>query len=156
MEIKAKPSKGLMKEFEIKIKRENIDLLVDQKLSELSEKANLPGFRPGKVPISILKKQRDVESEEKVKRTKKSTRHPNELNATEGKPRNDSGDLAQKMHLEPKLIEKKKEEPVGELKKNEKKNSLNPKEDKVNPLTVQLKDKEAKLHDLLTKEVLVN
>ena len=55
MEIKEKPSKGLMKEFEIKIKRKNIDLLVDQKPSELSEKANLPGFRPGKVPISILK-----------------------------------------------------------------------------------------------------
>ena len=41
------------------------------------------------------------------------------------------------------------EEKSGEKKKN----SLNRKEDKVNPLFVELKDKEAKLHDLLTKEV---
>ena len=42
---------------------------------------------------------------------------------------------------------------VEEKSGDKKKNSFNRKEDKVNPLTVQLKDKEAKLHDLLTKEV---
>ena len=42
---------------------------------------------------------------------------------------------------------------VEERSGDQKKNSFNRKEDKVNPLTVQLKDKEAKLHDLLTKEV---
>ncbi len=55
MDIKEKSSKGLIREFEIKIKRDNINILVDKKLSDLSGKANLPGFRPGKVPISILK-----------------------------------------------------------------------------------------------------
>ncbi len=55
MDIKEKSSKGFTKEFEIKIKKENIDTLVEKKLEELSKQANLPGFRPGKVPISILK-----------------------------------------------------------------------------------------------------
>ena len=55
MNIKEKSSKGLTKEFEIKIKRDNLDSLVDKKLLELSGKANMPGFRPGKVPITILK-----------------------------------------------------------------------------------------------------
>ena len=55
MDIKEKLSKGLTKEYEIKIKKENIDKLVEEKLDELSTQANLPGFRPGKVPISILK-----------------------------------------------------------------------------------------------------
>ena len=55
MDIKEKLSKGLTKEYEIKIEKEHIDKLVAQKLEELSSQANLPGFRPGKVPISILK-----------------------------------------------------------------------------------------------------
>ena len=55
MDIKEKPSKNLTKDFEIKIKKEEIDKLVSDKLVKFSSQAQLPGFRPGKVPISVLK-----------------------------------------------------------------------------------------------------
>ncbi len=55
MNIKETLTKGLTKEFEIKLKKEDIDKQIDEKLLEFSSQANLPGFRPGKVPISILK-----------------------------------------------------------------------------------------------------
>ncbi len=55
MDIKEKSTKGLTKEFEIKFKKEDVGKLVNEKLVEISSQANLPGFRPGKVPLSILK-----------------------------------------------------------------------------------------------------
>ncbi len=55
MDIKEKSSKGLQKEYEILIKKEIISSLVDEKITEFSKQANLPGFRPGKVPMSVLK-----------------------------------------------------------------------------------------------------
>ncbi len=55
MDIKKTSSKGLVREFDILIKKENINSKVDEKISEVSKQANLPGFRPGKVPISVLK-----------------------------------------------------------------------------------------------------
>tara|TARA_B100000131_G_scaffold314806_1_gene352210 strand:+ start:590 stop:2017 length:1428 start_codon:yes stop_codon:yes gene_type:complete len=55
MDIKEKSSKDLTKEFEIKIKKEEIDKLVSDKLVKFSSQAQMPGFRPGKVPISVLK-----------------------------------------------------------------------------------------------------
>ena len=55
MDIKEKTSKNLTKDFEIKIKKEEIDKLVSDKLVKFSSQAQLPGFRPGKVPISVLK-----------------------------------------------------------------------------------------------------
>ena len=55
MDIKEKTSKNLTKDYEIKIKKEEIDKLVSDKLVKFSSQAQLPGFRPGKVPISVLK-----------------------------------------------------------------------------------------------------
>ena len=51
-------------------------------------------------PISFLKKQRNVEPEERLKKTKKSQK-------------------TQKMHLEPKLMEKKKKEGQKALAKRD-------------------------------------
>ena len=55
MEIKEKKSTGLKREFEIIITNKSIDELVQNKILELAPKANIPGFRPGKVPHNIIR-----------------------------------------------------------------------------------------------------
>ena len=55
MDIKEIKTDGLVKEFKITIKNAYIEKSIELKISELTPKANLPGFRPGKVPFSILK-----------------------------------------------------------------------------------------------------
>ena len=48
-------SKGLKREFEVIITNSEINKLVDEKLNNIAKEANLPGFRPGKVPVSVVK-----------------------------------------------------------------------------------------------------
>ncbi len=48
-------SEGLKREFEVIITKKEIEKLVDQKLLSIANEANLPGFRPGKVPVSVVK-----------------------------------------------------------------------------------------------------
>ncbi len=48
-------SKGLKREFEVIITNNEINKLVDQKLETIAKEANLPGFRPGKVPVAVVK-----------------------------------------------------------------------------------------------------
>ncbi len=55
MDIKEIKTTGLKREFEITITNKSIDQLVQNKISELAPKANIPGFRIGKVPHNIIK-----------------------------------------------------------------------------------------------------
>ena len=48
-------SKGLKREFEVIITKSEISKLVDDKLQNIAKEANLPGFRPGKVPVAVVK-----------------------------------------------------------------------------------------------------
>jgi len=48
-------SEGLKREFEVVITKKDINKLVDVKLNDLAKEASLPGFRPGKVPVSVVK-----------------------------------------------------------------------------------------------------
>src|SRR6056300_821167 len=48
-------SEGLKREFEVVITNKEINNLVEIKLNDLAKEANLPGFRPGKVPVSVVK-----------------------------------------------------------------------------------------------------
>ena len=48
-------SEGLKREFEIVITSSEIDNLVNDKLINIAKEAKLPGFRPGKVPVSVVK-----------------------------------------------------------------------------------------------------
>jgi len=48
-------SDGLKREFEVVITDNEINKLVNVKLENIAKEVNLPGFRPGKVPISVVK-----------------------------------------------------------------------------------------------------
>ena len=55
MAVKQTLSEGLKREFEVIISKKEIEKLVDQKLESIAKEVNLPGFRPGKVPVSVIK-----------------------------------------------------------------------------------------------------
>ena len=55
MKITKKASKGLKREFNIIIPSKEIEDKINAKLSEIALTARIPGFRPGKIPASILK-----------------------------------------------------------------------------------------------------
>lgn len=57
MKVKELKSEGLNHEFEITIPANDIDARIDVKLEEYGKTASMPGFRPGKVPMSMLKKR---------------------------------------------------------------------------------------------------
>ncbi len=49
-------NEGLKRKLSIIIKREDLSSQLDAKLQEMKAQANIKGFRPGKVPVSYLKK----------------------------------------------------------------------------------------------------
>ena len=55
MQIKLSLNKGLSREFEIAIDAGEIEKRTVEKLTEISKTAKMPGFRPGKVPLSVVK-----------------------------------------------------------------------------------------------------
>ena len=57
MNIKELKAEGLNYEFEITVPANDIDGHVDERLKEVGKTYKLPGFRPGKVPMTILKQK---------------------------------------------------------------------------------------------------
>ena len=57
MKIKELKSEGLNHELEITVPANDIDKRLDVKLQEVGKTARMPGFRPGKVPLAMLKKR---------------------------------------------------------------------------------------------------
>lgn len=57
MQVKVLKSEGLNHEIEVTIGAAEIDKKVDEKLQEVGQGIKLPGFRPGKVPLPLLKKR---------------------------------------------------------------------------------------------------
>jgi len=55
MQVKELKSEGLFRELEIKIPANDIDARLDTKLEEVGKTVRIPGFRPGKVPLKMLK-----------------------------------------------------------------------------------------------------
>ena len=55
MNIKETLSEGLAREYEIIFTAAEIDEKVSAKLADVAKTANIPGFRPGKVPLSVIK-----------------------------------------------------------------------------------------------------
>jgi trigger factor len=56
MEITETLSDGLKREFQIQVPAADLEQRLSQRLGELKEQVNLRGFRPGKVPVTHLKR----------------------------------------------------------------------------------------------------
>ena len=55
MNIAETKSEGLVREFAITITAADIETETQAKLAEIAKTANMPGFRPGKVPMAVVK-----------------------------------------------------------------------------------------------------
>ncbi len=56
MQVTETQSEGLKHEFQVVIAAQDIETKLMSKLSELAGSITMPGFRPGKVPVSLLRK----------------------------------------------------------------------------------------------------
>src|SRR5215472_6349402 len=56
MQVTETLSEGLKHEFQISVPASDLDAKADARLIDLKDKVRLNGFRPGKVPVSHLKK----------------------------------------------------------------------------------------------------
>ena len=55
--MKIQSKKGLRTVLSVVVDKKTIQLKMDERLSELQKEVALKGFRPGKVPASVIKKQ---------------------------------------------------------------------------------------------------
>ena len=55
MEVKINSKKGLKTILSVLVNKKTIEKKLEGKLSELQSKADLKGFRPGKVPLTVIK-----------------------------------------------------------------------------------------------------
>ncbi|MEC9021992.1 MAG: trigger factor [Pseudomonadota bacterium] len=57
MQVTETSAEGLKREFTVTVPAEEITDSANERLKELSKSVNLPGFRPGKVPTSVLRQR---------------------------------------------------------------------------------------------------
>src|SRR5579883_1889470 len=57
MQITETTTEGLKREFKVVIPAADIEQRVTSRLSEIGRTVRLPGFRPGKVPLTVLRKR---------------------------------------------------------------------------------------------------
>lgn len=55
IDVKQTLSEGLKREYAIDMSADEIKMRVDQRIGQLAKDVKMPGFRPGKVPVSIVK-----------------------------------------------------------------------------------------------------
>src|SRR5258708_10797553 len=56
MEVTETLSDGLKREFQVQVPAADLEARVSERLAELKDRVQLRGFRPGKVPVTHLKK----------------------------------------------------------------------------------------------------
>ena len=57
MKVTIDSKKGLKVNLKVFVDKKTIDEQMEVRLNEVSKTVNLKGFRPGKVPVNVLKKQ---------------------------------------------------------------------------------------------------
>ncbi len=66
MQVTQTSAEGLKREFRVVITARDIEEKLDARLAQLSHSVNIPGFRPGKVPRSLLKMRLGVKVRDEV------------------------------------------------------------------------------------------
>ena len=57
MKVTVESNKGLSSELKVVVDKKEIEQKIESRLHELKDTINLKGFRPGKAPMELLKKQ---------------------------------------------------------------------------------------------------
>ena len=57
MQVVETNSDNLLKDFKVTVAAADIEARIDSRLSEVGQDARIPGFRPGKAPVSVLKQR---------------------------------------------------------------------------------------------------
>ena len=57
MQISETKNEGLSREYSVTISAADIDKRIDGRLQEVGSTIKIPGFRPGKVPMAILRQR---------------------------------------------------------------------------------------------------
>ncbi len=57
LQVKETKSEGLRREYKIAIPAKEIEARIGDRLGDIARTAHLPGFRPGKAPLAVLKKK---------------------------------------------------------------------------------------------------
>ena len=57
MKVTVSETKGLKTNLNVLVKKQEIDKKIEERVVELQKTVNIKGFRPGKAPINLLKKQ---------------------------------------------------------------------------------------------------
>ena len=57
MRVSVETTSGLERKLTVGVPAEEVDSAVDKKLAEAAQNVRLPGFRPGKVPMSVMKQR---------------------------------------------------------------------------------------------------
>lgn len=66
MQVSVQSGEGLQRRMTVALEPEGIDAEVDKRLRKLARTARLPGFRPGKVPVKILRGRYGVQLKQEV------------------------------------------------------------------------------------------
>jgi trigger factor len=57
MAVKLEVNEGIKRVFGVDVPKVEIDSAMDKKVQEVAGQARLPGFRPGKVPLQVVRQQ---------------------------------------------------------------------------------------------------
>ena len=68
MKSKVRKLEGTAKQFEIEMPKETVDKVFEQVLEDIRKTAQIPGFRSGKAPLDIIRKNYHKDAADEVKR----------------------------------------------------------------------------------------
>ena len=57
MQVSVESSEGLERRMKVELPAEKVDAEIEGRLKEIARSARLDGFRPGKVPLSVVRKR---------------------------------------------------------------------------------------------------